>query len=66
MLSEPGKQQHHPTPIPPSSVEREVAEQYGPAVHSMGPFSVNIMIFLNPSALQQILVSEWLAYLRVL
>ncbi|KIJ40563.1 hypothetical protein M422DRAFT_32212 [Sphaerobolus stellatus SS14] len=48
----------------PGKIQHEWAEQYGPVVRTIGPFGVDRMMFLNPSALQRILVSEWLEYPR--
>ncbi|KIJ40525.1 hypothetical protein M422DRAFT_256491 [Sphaerobolus stellatus SS14] len=48
----------------PGKLQRKWAEQYGTVVRTMGPFGVDQMMFLNPSALQRILVSDWLEYPR--
>lgn len=47
------------------TLQREWAETYGPVVRAVGPFGVERVIFLNPSALQRILVTEWTNYPRV-
>ncbi|KIJ40533.1 hypothetical protein M422DRAFT_173588, partial [Sphaerobolus stellatus SS14] len=48
----------------PGKVHHKWAEQYGPVVRMIGPFGVDGVMFLNPSALQRILVSDWLEYPR--
>ncbi|KIJ32712.1 hypothetical protein M422DRAFT_35753 [Sphaerobolus stellatus SS14] len=45
-------------------VQLEWAEKYGPTVRAVGPFGLERMIFVNQSALQRIMVSEWINYPR--
>ena len=46
-------------------LQSEWAEKYGPIVRVVGPIGVERMMFLTPSALQRILVTEWMNYPRV-
>lgn len=46
-------------------VQMQWAEDYGPAIRFIGPFGLERLLFLEPSALQRILVSEWINYPRV-
>lgn len=45
--------------------QREWAKSHGPSIRVVGPFGVERMMFLSPSALQKILVSDWIEYPRV-
>jgi hypothetical protein len=47
------------------TLQREWAEKYGPVVRAVGPLGVERMMFLSPSALQRVLVTEWMNYPRV-
>ena len=40
-------------------------KEYGPVVRTVGPIGMERMIFLNPEAMQKILVSDWIDYPRV-
>ncbi|GJJ15952.1 hypothetical protein Clacol_010231 [Clathrus columnatus] len=42
----------------------EWAEKYGPVIRFIGPFGFERLLFLEPSALHRILVSEWLNFPR--
>ena len=44
---------------------REWVKQYGPVVRVVGPFGIELLVFMRPEALNQILVKGWLDYPRV-
>jgi hypothetical protein len=44
---------------------REWVKQYGPIVRIPGPIGSELLIFMRPDALHQILVKDWLDYPRV-
>ena len=46
-------------------VQREWAKEYGPTIRAVGPFGISRMMFLGPTAMQKVLVSEWIEYPRV-
>ncbi|KIJ48186.1 hypothetical protein M422DRAFT_247958 [Sphaerobolus stellatus SS14] len=46
----------------PDVYQMEWAKKYGPTVRAVGPFGFEHLILAKPSALQKILVSEWLDY----
>lgn len=46
-------------------LQRQWAKEYGPVVRAVGPFGIERMMFLSPSAMQKILVSDWVEYPRV-
>lgn len=45
--------------------KREWVKQYGPIVRIPGAFGTELLLFMKPEALQQILVKDWLDYPRV-
>ncbi len=45
--------------------QREWVKKYGPIVRIVGPVGVERLVFMEPEALQQILVKDWLQYPRV-
>lgn len=46
-------------------LQRQWAKEYGPVVRAVGPFGIERMMFLSPTAMQKILVSDWVEYPRV-
>ncbi|KAH9482683.1 Cytochrome P450 monooxygenase 205 [Psilocybe cubensis] len=44
--------------------QREWVKQHGPIVRVVGPVGIERLIFMNPEALHQILVKDWLDYPR--
>lgn len=44
--------------------KREWVKQYGPIVRIPGAFGTELLLFMKPEALQQILVKDWLDYPR--
>jgi hypothetical protein len=45
--------------------KREWVKQYGPIVRIPGPIGAELLLFMKPEALHQILVKDWLEYPRV-
>jgi hypothetical protein len=45
--------------------QREWVKKYGPIVRIVGPVGLERLIFMNPEALQHILVKHWTDYPRV-
>ena len=45
--------------------QRNLAEEYGPVVRVVGPVGIEILIFIRPSTLQKILVTDSADYPRV-
>ncbi|KAL5531870.1 hypothetical protein ACEPAF_5433 [Sanghuangporus sanghuang] len=45
-------------------VQREWAKEYGTIIRAMGPFGISRMMFLSPTAMHKVLVSDWVEYPR--
>lgn len=46
-------------------LKREWVKQYGPVVRIPGSIGAELLLFMKPEALHQILVADWLQYPRV-
>ena len=46
-------------------LQRQWAKVYGTVVRAVGPFGIERVMFLSPSAMQKVLVTDWLDYPRV-
>ncbi|KAL5512545.1 hypothetical protein ACEPAG_3198 [Sanghuangporus baumii] len=45
-------------------VQREWAKEHGTVIRAVGPFGISRMMFLNPTAMHKVLVSDWVEYPR--
>ncbi|OCB91777.1 cytochrome P450 [Sanghuangporus baumii] len=45
-------------------VQREWAKEYGTIIRAVGPFGISRMMFLSPTAVHKVLVSDWVEYPR--
>lgn len=45
--------------------QREWVKKYGPVVRLVGPVGIERLMFMEPDALHQLLVKDWLRYPRV-
>ena len=46
-------------------LQREWAKLYGKIVRAVGPFGIERVMFLSPTAMQKVLVDDWVDYPRV-
>ena len=46
-------------------LQREWAKRYGKIMRAVGPFGIERVMFLSPTAMQKVLVDDWIDYPRV-